>query len=190
MEPDAFQDSIIHDTAISVDILAEQCDHLIDKSVVNESRHKFMQTAVESYEQASILLGYFSKLKDFEEELARLDAKLTKHRINILSLYIDILPQDTIKSLSVPSKQTKLYQIGTRKYHKTKNYIVFDYRRKLYAELDYDIKRIDKIKLLVSAIVQLDKHYDIYDELIVALQKNSKPFQDIMCKHLSEYIYL
>ncbi len=173
-----------------IDTLAEKCDNLINKSVVRQSRNNFMLSAILSYKQASILLGYFSKLKDFDLELERLNIKLTTHRTKILSLYIDILPANEIKSLTVPSKQTKMYQKGIHKYHKVRNYIMYSYRKKLYDELDYDTKCIEKIRMIVDTIVQLDKHYDIYEELIVELQKNNEPFKDIMQKHLSEYIYL
>lgn len=178
------------DQICDIDALLEKCDKLIDKPAVDASRHKFMETAIDSYQQASTLLGFFSQLKDFNEELERLNDKLTKHRTKILSTYIDILPQEYIKSLSVPSKQTKLFQKGIHKYHKVKNYILYDYKRKLYKEFEYDNPRIDKIKILVDTIVRLDKYYDIYDELIVDLQKKSKQFDDIMHKHMSEYIYI
>ncbi len=178
------------DPVCEVDALIEKCDGLIDQPAVDASRHKFMESAIESYQQASVLLGYFSQLKDFDEELEKLNNKLTKHRTKILSSYIDILPQDYIKSLSVPSKQTKLFQKGIHKYHKVKNYILYDYRRKLYNELEYEDVRIDKIKMLVDTIVRLDKHYDIYEELIVDMQKKNKKFNNIMCKHMTEYIYI
>ncbi len=178
------------DDPIELDQLIQKCDNLLNNSKVIESRSKFMQDDINSYEQASILLGYFSQLKDFDHELQLLSEKLMKHRTKILSSYIDILPQECIKSLSIPSNKTKLYQKGIHKYFKVKNYILFDYKGKLYSELENDNKNLDKIKMLVATIVRLDKHYDIYEELIGTLQKNNKAFNDIMKRHMSEYIYI
>lgn len=178
------------DDPIELDQLLEKCDTLLNNSKVNESRVKFMQNDINSYEQATILLGYFSQLKDFEEELRVLNEKLMNHRTRILSSYIDILSQEHIKSLSIPSKKTKLYQKGIHKYFKVKNFILYDYKGKLYSALEDEHKNIDRIKMLVSTIVRLDKHYDIYEELIGTLQKNNKVFSDIMKKYMSEYIYI
>lgn len=178
------------DDPIELDQLLEKCDTLLNNSKVNESRAKFMQDDINSYEQASVLLGYFSQLKDFEYELQILSDKLIRHRTRILSSYIDILPQEYIKSLSIPSNKTKLYQKGIHKYFKVKNYIIYDYKGKLYSELSRENKNIDRIKILVATIVRLDKHYDIYEELIGNLQKNNKAFSDIMKKYMSEYIYI
>lgn len=178
------------DDPIELDQLIEKCDTLLNTSKVSESRTKFMQDDINSYEQASVLLGYFSQLKDFDHELQVLSDKLIRHRTRILASYIDILPQECIKSLSIPSDKTKLYQKGIHKYFKVKNYILYDYKGKLYSELSHENKNIDRIKMLVATIVRLDKHYDIYEELIGMLQKNNKVFSDIMKKHMSEYIYI
>jgi hypothetical protein len=169
--------------------LLEQCNNLIDHTSVQAARFNFMTKAVESYEHATILLGYFSQLLDFQLELAQLSYKLTSHRKSILENYMDILPQETIKSLTIPSAQTKLYQKGIHKFHKVKNYIMYHYKQKLYTELELEPKRINHIREIVGTISRLDKHYDIYQELIVDLQKKNKSFDQIMFKHLSEFVH-
>jgi hypothetical protein len=173
-----------------LDNLLEKCDKLINYSEVAATRYKFMQESMKSYEQAASLLGYFSQLNQFEEELKRLNDKLTIHRKKILSSYIDILSQANIKLLSIPSNKTKLYQIGVHKYYKVKNFILYDYKRKLYHELEQENKHIEKIRMIVDTVVRLDKHYDIYEELIGDMRKKNKTFSEIMRKHMSEYIYI
>jgi hypothetical protein len=169
--------------------LTDICDNLVDLTQVQSSRINFMNNAIESYEHATVLLGYFSQLLDFDMELAQLNNKLTNHRKSILETYIDILPQETIKSLTIPSTQTKMYQKGIHKFHKVKNYITYHYKQKLYIELEIEPKRIDYIREIVSTISRLDKHYDIYQELIVYLQKKNNLFDQIMFKHLPEFIH-
>lgn len=170
------------------DLLA-QCDKLVDQECVRATRLSFMTTAVESYEQATVLLGYFSQLLDFKDELAQLSEKLIAHRSSILEAYADILPPETIKSLTMPSPQTQLYQKGIHKFHRVKNYMLYHYRQKLYFELELEPKRIGRIREIVSAVCNLDKHYDIYHELIVDLQKKHKDFDQLMYKHLPEFVH-
>jgi hypothetical protein len=169
--------------------LLKLCDNLVDHRQVHAARFNFMTKAVESYEHATALLGYFSQLLDFQLELAQLNYKLTTHRQSILESYIDILPQETIKSLTIPSVQTKLYQKGIHKFRKVKNYIVYHYKQKLYTELELEPKRINNIREIVGTISRLDKHYDIYQELVVDLQKKNKAFDQIMYKHLPEFVH-
>lgn len=166
------------------------CDNLIDKDSVLQNRKAFMQKSIDSYEQATVLLGYFSQLQDFKMELAQLNHKLTNHRKMILETYMDILPQDTIKSLTMPSNKNKLYKKGINKFYKVKNYILYHYKQKLYTELESDHKQINNIREIVYTITRLDKHYDIYHELISELQKKNQVFDEIMRKHLTEFIYI
>lgn len=166
------------------------CDNLIDKDSVIETRKSFMSKSIESYEQATMLLGYFSQLQDFKMELAQLNHKLTNHRKKILETYIDIMSQETIKSLTMPSNKNKLYQKGINKFYKVKNYILYHYKQKLYTELESEHKQINNIREIVYTITRLDKHYDIYNELITDLQKKNKTFDEIMRKHLTEFIYI
>lgn len=166
------------------------CDNLIDKDRVIETRKSFMLKSIESYEQATVLLGYFSQLQDFKMELAQLNYKLTNHRKKILETYIDIMSQETIKSLTMPSNKNKLYQKGINKFYKVKNYILYHYKQKLYTELESEHKQINNIREIVYTITRLDKHYDIYNELITELQKKNKSFDEIMRKHLTEFIYI
>lgn len=166
------------------------CDKLIDNDSVLESRKAFMAKSIDSYEQATVLLGYFSQLQDFKMELAQLNHKLTNHRKKILETYIDIMPQETIKSLTMPSNKNKLYQKGINKFYKVKNYILYHYKQKLYTELESEHKQINNIREIVYTITRLDKHYDIYPELITELQQKNKAFDEIMRKHLTEFIYI
>lgn len=169
--------------------LLDLCNNLVDHTHVLATRINFMNKAIESYEHATVLLGYFSQLLEFELELAQLSYKLTDHRKSILETYMDILPQETIKSLTIPSAQTKLYQKGIHKFHKVKNYITYHYKQKLYMELEAEPQQINNIREIVCTISHLDKHYDIYQELIVDLQKKNKAFDQIMYKHLAEFIH-
>jgi hypothetical protein len=174
----------------STEDLLNQCDNLIDHKFVHESRLNFMTKAIDAYEHATTLLGYFSQLHDFRLELAQLSNKLMAHRKTILETYIDILPQETIKSLSIPSASTKLYQKGIHKFHRVKNYILYHYKQQLYTEMELTPKRIDIIRDIVCTIIRLDKHYDIYHELIVELQKKNEAFDQLMYQHLAEFIYI
>lgn len=157
--------------------------------MVAKSRSKFMENAIDSYQQAVVLLGHLSQLKDFTE-LQGLIARLTEYRSNILVSYVDILPVNVIKILSISPQQTTMYRKGICRYYKTRNYIVYSYKQKLYDEMEHEAKSIDKIKSIVDTIVQLDGYYDIYDELIADLQKKNVLFASMMQKHMSEYIYL
>lgn len=173
----------------NIDDIFDQCNKLVDQNSLLESKIHFMNKSIESYEQATILLGYFSQLQDFKSELIDLNNKLTNHRKKILETYIDILPQEIIKSLSIPSINSKLYQKGIHKFYKAKNYIIYHYRQKLYTELESENKQINNIREIVHTIIRLDKHYDIYDELIVDLRQKNKIFDQIMNKHLTEFLY-
>lgn len=169
--------------------LIDLCNNLVDQSHVLESRTNFMHKAIESYQHATVLLGYFSQLLDFGLEMVQLSQKLTSHRRSILETYIDILPQETIKLLTIPSAHTKLYQKGVHKFHKVKNYIVYHYKQKLYTELELETKRIDIIREIIGTISRLDKHYDIYQELIGDLQKKNKAFDQLMYKYMPEFVH-
>ncbi len=175
---------------LSMETVLKQCDQLLDQDSVRESRVKFMKKAVSVYRQAAMLLGYFSQLLDFSLELAQLQARMTAHRGKILDTYIDILHPDATKELSMPPVHTKAYQKGIHKFHRIKNYILFHYRQKLYTELESRPLRINSIRELVDTVTRLDKHYDIYEELIGDLQKKNKTFDRIMNRHLAEFIYI
>mgnify|MGYP003417860848 FL=1 len=168
----------------------DACDNLIDNDSVLETRKAFMAKSIDSYEHATVLLGYFSQLQDFKMELAQLNYKLTNHRKKILETYIDLMSQETIKSLTMPSNKNRLYQKGINKFYKVKNYILYHYKQKLYTELESEHKQINNIREIVYTITRLDKHYDIYTELITDLQKKNKSFDEIMRKHLTEFIYI
>lgn len=176
--------------SIDRDDLINCCDKLIDHQAVHTSRINFMTNAIESYEHATVLLGYFSQLHDFKTEFDQLSTKLTNHRKTILETYIDILPQEMIKALSIPSSSTKLYQKGIHKFNNVKDYILYRYRQKLCEEMSISPKRINMIRDIVRAIVRLDKHYDIYHELISNLQKKNEEFDQLMYQHMAEFIYI
>ncbi len=177
-------------TKNDLDLMLDKCQSLCDHSLIRESRIRFMQQAIDSFQHATVLLGYFSQLQNFTNEMCQLNQKLTKHRNQILNRYIDLLSQTTIKQLSIPSANTKSYQKGIYKFNRARNYILYHYNQKLYRELEVEPYQINAIRKIVNTIVKLDKHYNIYEELIAQLQKKNKAFDKIMTNHLNEFIYI
>lgn len=95
-----------------------------------------------------------------------------------------------IKYLVLPFENTNEYQKGQRKFFKVRNYLIYYYRNQLLNQMSISPKQINCIRNLVRKIDKLDIHYDIYSELIDNLQKNNPEFQQIMDKHLNEFIHL
>lgn len=162
---------------------------ILPSDELKQQRIAHMNESISKFEEATFLLGYFSRMKHFDSELNQLNAKLISHRQLILDSYIDIIPQDNIKSLSIPSYKNKMYEKGILKFDKARNYIIYRYKQKICDELAIKPLRIEKFRNIISMIVQIDKHYDIYQELIVDLQKKNSAFDRIMNTHMHEFVF-
>ncbi len=173
----------------SIDSIINICDSLIDQNYINNCKLELLNKDIKNYENATILLGYFSQLQNFKSEFDRFNTKLINFRKNILNIYVNVLNTNHIKELSIPSNNNKLYKKGIHKFNKVKNYIVYHYKQKLYNELDLDNKQINKIREIVYTIIKLDKYYNIYKEIIIDFQLKNEIFDEIMKKHLTEFIY-
>lgn len=168
-------------------------DTLVDHEKIRESKHRFMMDSFENYKRANSLLGYFSELRDYQDEYDRLSLKVNKYRSELLLRYQDILTSrhpDIFKQILVSPTYTKWYSQGISKYKKVRNYSMYYYRRKIYIALEEDHLDITQIKKIVDTVIALDKYYDIYDETIEYIMKTSSKFDHIMRKYFSECIHI
>lgn len=175
--------------AIDVDELVSKCDNLLDLQEITHNREQFLLDSIKSYKKALYLFGFFSKLQNFSDEMMHLNNKLIAHKEDIINSYKDLISTCMIKYLILPFENTSEYQRGQRKFFKVRNYLIYHYRNQLLDQMSVSPKQINCIRNLVCKIDKLDIHYDIYSELIDDLQKKNSDFQQIMDKHLNEFIH-
>lgn len=173
-----------------IDDLLSKCDNLLDLQEIAHSREQFLLDTIKSYKKALYLFGFFSKLQNFSDEMIHLNNKLIAHKEDIINSYKDLISICMIKYLVLPFENTNEYRKGQRKFFEVRNYLIYYYRNQLLNQMSISPKQINCIRNLVRKIDKLDIHYDIYSELIDNLQKNNPEFQQIMDKHLNEFIHL
>ena len=168
-------------------------DTLLDVECVKANRTRFMQDAYDTYKNANILLGYFSKLRDYKVEYDDLLEKLISHRKDLFMRYGDLLIDDNesmFKTLLISPINTDWYMQGIHKFAKVKDYTIYYYRRKLYLALEDESIDLKQLKKNIDNIDVLDRYYDIHDETIVHFMTTSSKFESTMRKHFSEYIHI
>lgn len=169
------------------------CDNLIDIAFVKNARIHQMHQSYDTYQNANMLMGYFSQLRDFNSEYESLTEKVSIHRSELMKRYKDILTDeygDKFKQLLISPTKTEWYRQGIHKYNKVKNYSTYYYRRAIYIELESVSINVQNLKKIIKTIELLDRYYDIYEETIKYFLRTSDRFEQIMRKHFSEYIHL
>jgi hypothetical protein len=168
-------------------------DTLIDHHAVDRSRNKLMLDAYESYKQSTILLGYFSQLRDFNIEHGKLLHRVLSHRQEILAYYKPLLIDshtDILKQMLISPMHTEWYAQGIHKYKKVKNYSTFYYRRKILITMERTAIDLSTLKILIDTVVSLDKYYDIYDETVGFFMQTSDRFDHFMRQYFPDCIHL
>ncbi|KAF1333555.1 hypothetical protein FI667_g2565, partial [Globisporangium splendens] len=169
------------------------CDTLVDQAIVTRCKQTYMLESLDVYKRATMLLGYFSQLKDYLSEYNNLHAKVLTRRRDIVDRYQHILVHDyqhIYKQLLVPPTGTDWYAQGVAKYRKVRQYSINYYGLKLHAELENDPVRAADMKKLIETIVMLDMYYEIYDDTISNLMAASVKFEQIMGKQFTEFVQL
>jgi hypothetical protein len=162
--------------------LASIGDTLIDIEAVRRNQERHMNDSFESYSRATILLGYFSQLRDYNSEYGHLMESVLHHRKEFIDQYKQ-------QMLVAPDK-TEWYTQGINKYKKVQNYTMYYYRRQLYIRLEEATINIKTLKRIIDTVITLDKYYDIYDETIGFFMRTSAKFEDIMRQQFSDRIHL
>lgn len=160
-------------------------DTLIDIKVVNSKK-----TALEvlKYKDTVKLLGYLSKMKNYEREHDRVKNKLYSLRKQILREYDSSITQDDKKYLLINPILCKEYNQGVNSFQQLKNYMIYQYRRQLYLILETESFN-SKLKSLLDSIIKQDTYFDIYNETIGSFMEQNEVFLKIIKKKYSEYIY-
>lgn len=167
-------------------------DTLINLEHVRSSRVEFLQQMFKAYKRASVLLGYLSRLRDYESEYQNLSTKVSAYRKDLLVRYKDLLMDDyetIFKQLLVAPNNTEWFNQGVHKYNKVKSYSTYYYRRNLYIVLEEDELDLDRLKKIIEKIVLLDRYYEIYEETILYFMQTSSRFESIMRKHFPQDIH-
>lgn len=160
-------------------------DTLIDQQAVLQKRYKIHFS---KYQSTVKLLGYLSKMKNYEKEYIRVKDKLFIMRKEILVEFTNIITDDDKKYLLINPCLCKEFKQGINSFEQLKNYMIYNYRRKLYLTLDAD-NTINKIKEVLDEIVKQDNYFDIYNETIGSLLETNVSFMNLMKKKFSDYIY-
>lgn len=172
--------------------LDQVCDNLIDQDHVNQYHTELMLSVFESYKRATSLLGYFSRLPNYQAEYEILKNKVLAQRRDILDNHKNILitaNEDIFKLLLIIPMRTIWYQQGAHKYDKVKNYSLYYYRRKIYIELENETIDLERMGKLIKTIDDLDRYYHIHEEVVGFFMRTSNRFDQMIRTHFSEYIH-
>lgn len=169
------------------------CDRLVDQNAVREYKYKQLIQLFETYKHSTVMLGYFSQLRDYKTEHETLTGKVLKRRKELLlrcKEYLTCGNTTIFKQLLISPTNTEWYLQGINKYKKVKNCSTFHYRRKLYIALESEVIDLTNMKRLLEIVVAIDKFYDIYEDVINFFMRTSDRFEQLMRKHFTDYIQL
>ncbi len=166
-------------------------DQLIDINIVKERRVVQMNKTIFIYKNANTFLGYCSQLREYSIVFETLTTKLMLYRREILKRYKDLLLEKNVKlfkAMLIPPTKTYWYIRGINQHKQMRKYCIWFYKQKIQFAIDANDKK--SICNYIDTIIKIDKHYDIYVELIEYFINNNETFAEIMNDKYMSYIQL
>lgn len=166
-----------------VSSLSDSTKHSTDVDLAREEYKLSYERDLKAFNDATVLLGYLSRMGECKSEYDTLLCKLTEHRKSILEKHSEYMASDLRTQMVLPPVNTCMFDQGVIKFERIRDYIIYKYRKKIYKILSNDASDqsvISSIHKLLRKIEELDAHYDIKNAITSDLQKTNFKFAEAM----------